>query len=130
MSVPEYPDSTHEDTDPDAHLSEDPVACTPLVSTGEAIPRQCPVCDAGLPSGMALFRHLRSAHPTDRPYSCHDCDHSFNNLRKLSSHHSNVHCAQKVSCKHCEYTTMTHTKMRQHVLKVSVVLNVGKAFQG
>ncbi len=95
MSVPEYPDLLNfsdEQTDPDTLLeTEDRGIQVVMPTSSRAIPRECPVCDNDLPSGMALYRHLRSKHPDERPYTCHDCMHTFNNLRELSSHCSNHH---------------------------------------
>ena len=64
---------------------------------------------------MALYRHLRSKHPDERPYTCHDCMHTFNNLRELSSHCSNHHWVRSVLCKYCQYHSTTKVKMWQHV---------------
>ena len=68
-----------------------------------------------LPSRMALYRHLRSVHPHDRPYKCHDCRAHYNNLKELSSHRSNVHRAKLVSCTQCDYKAMSKAKLRQQV---------------
>ncbi len=127
-SIPEYPDrpdSEKEDTDPDTLLVEDSVVGAPVAGTGEAIPCQCPVCDQGLPSGMALFRHLRSVHLTGRPYCCDDCDHKFNNLKELSSHWSRTHRSKKVACTQCNYRTTMKAKMNTMTsVRLSTVLNV------
>ena len=114
MSIPEYVDqvdSEHEDTDPDTLLTTETVARLPLTSTGEAIPRACLVCEYDLVSGMALYRHLWSEHPSEKLYSCNSCQNSFNNLKELSSHRSNVHWPCNVSCNKCNYTTITRAKM-------------------
>ena len=62
---------------------------------------------------MALYHHLRSQHPSQKPYSCWDCEHCFNNLCELSSHKSNH--VRSVACKHCSYRVTTKAKMYQHV---------------
>ncbi len=36
-------------------------------------------------------------------------------MRELLSHKANVHARQKVSCKHCDYHTVSKAKMHQHV---------------
>ncbi len=87
----------------------------PIPNAGTAIPHSCPVCDLGLPSGMALFRHLKSHHPNDRSYECRDCQTFYNNLKELSSHRSNVHHNKFVKCTHCEYQATSCVKMQQHV---------------
>ncbi len=109
------PTQDHVDADPDTLLVAEEEAHPPLTHKGEAIPRICPVCQMDLPSGMALFHHLWAQHPMDRPYSCDTCGHTFNNLKELSSHRSNMHKAKKVSCTRCDYATTTKAKMRQHV---------------
>ena len=84
---------------------------------GQAVQRDCLVCKLHLESGMALFRHLCSVHPEDWPYQCSQCLHSFNNLKELSSHKSNIHCVHHVSCKNCAFTATSHAKMHQHVCR-------------
>ena len=125
MSVPEYPDlpnSSDEQTDPNTLLdTEDRGIQVVMPTSSRAIPREYPVCNNDLPSGMALYRHLRSKYPEERPYTCYDCVHTFNNLRELSCHHSNHHRVRSVSCKHCQYCTMTKVKMRQYVFDVCIV---------
>ncbi len=88
---------------------------SPIVNAGQAILRTCLVCDIALPSGMALYRHMRSVHPHDKPYSCKDCTSVYNNLKELSSHQSNIHCAALVSCSRCDYTSISKAWMQQHV---------------
>ncbi len=117
-SVPEYPpqlDSDWSDTDPEALLTEEATVNVPALGTGEVIPCTCPVCKAALTSGMALFRHLRSEHPDEKPYVCDDCQHHFKNLKELSSHCSNIHRRCKVSCNQCAYRTTIKAKMHQYV---------------
>ncbi len=118
MSIPEYlpqVDLDWSDTDPESLLTEEATVNVPALGTGEAIPCTCPVCKADLTSGMALFWHLRSKHPEEKPYACDDCQHCFNNLKELSSHHLNIHRRLKVSCNQCAYRTTTKAKMYQHV---------------
>ncbi len=114
MSILEYVDQVdleHEDTEPDTLLTAEVVARPPLTSIGEAIPRACPVCGCDLVLGMALYRHLHSEHPSEKPYSCNSCQNSLNNLKELSSHRSNIYQPCNVSCNECDYTTTTHAKM-------------------
>ena len=108
-------DSDWSDTDPESLLTEEATANVPALGTGEAILHMCPVCKANLTSGMALFWHLRSEHPEEKPYACDDCQHHFNNLKELSSHHLNIHRRCKVSCNQCTYRTTMKAKMRQHI---------------
>ncbi len=108
-------DLDRSDTDPESLLTEEATVNVPAPGTGEAIPCTCPVCKADLTSGMALFQHLRSKHPEEKPYTCNDCQHCFNNLKELSSHHSNIHRRCKVSCNQCTYRTTTKAKMCQHI---------------
>ncbi len=119
MSVPEYPDlpnSSDEQTDPDTLLeTKDRGIQVVIPTSSRAIPRECPVCNNDLPSGMALYRHLRSKHPDERPYTCYNCMHTFTNLRELSSHCSNHHQVRSVSYKHCQYHSTTKAKMWQYV---------------
>ena len=68
-----------------------------------------------LPSGMVLYQYLRVTHPHDRPYHCHDCAAHYNNMKKLSSHRSNVHCAKLVLCTQCDYKVTSKVKLRQHI---------------
>ncbi len=83
--------------------------------SSRAIPQECLICEDDLPSGMALYRHLRGHHLEQGLYMCCDCDHRFNNLCKLSSHHLNHHCVKIVSCKYCQFHSTTKAKMHQHV---------------
>ncbi len=102
MSVPEYLpqlDSDQSDTDPEALLIEEATVNVPALGTGEVIPCTCPVCKAALTSGIALFHHLRSKHPDEKPYAHDDCQHHFNILKELSFHCLNIHRRCKVSCK-------------------------------
>ncbi len=85
------------------------------MNAGKAIPCVCPVCSVDLPSGMALYCHLRSTHPHEKLYQCHDCGAKHNNLKELSSHHSNVHQPKTVLYKECDYTSTSKAKLQQHV---------------
>ncbi len=97
-------DSSDEQTDPDILLKmENKEVQVNIPVSSRAIPQECPVCEDDLPSGIALYRHLRRHHPKQRPYQCHNCDHCFNNLHELSSHYLNHHCVKIVSCKHCQF---------------------------
>ena len=118
MSIPEYLpqlDSDWSDTDPESLLTEEVTVNVLTPGTGEVIPHTCPVCRADLTSGMALFHHLRSEHPEEKPYACDDCQHHFNNLKELSSHRSNIYRRCKVSCNQCAYRTTTKAKLHQHI---------------
>ena len=86
-----------------------------ITNAGKAIPYVCPVCSVDLPSGMALYHHLWSTHPHEKPYQCHDFGARHNNLKELSFHHSNVHWPKAVSCKECDYTSTSKAKLWQHV---------------
>ncbi len=118
VPIPEYPaqlDSDHMDTDPNDLLTAEAMVHPPILNAGQAIPRTCSVCDMGLPLGIALCRHMRLVHPHDKLYSCKDCGSMYNNLKELSSHHSNVHWAAIVSCAKCDYASISKAWMRQHV---------------
>ena len=82
---------------------------------GTAIPQVCPVCVLNVSSGMALYHHLKAQHPNDYLYTCHDCSNSYNNLKELSSHWSNVHRSKFVNCTQYDYTATSKAKMHQHV---------------
>ena len=133
-SISEYPqtrDPDHSDTDPETLLTEETVVSMPVSSTGEARPRVCLICKLDLSSGMALFCHMWNDHPDEKPYWCDDCQHQFNNLKELSSHHSNIYRRRKVSYNQCSYKTTTKAKMQQHVrIHIGVVLypQCGRSF--
>ncbi len=94
VSVLEYPqllDSDNDQTDPKTLMDQDVLAESVLPTSSQAVPCSCPVCDIGLPSGMVLYCHLCAVHPEEHPYECDDCQHTFNNLRELSSHQLNTH---------------------------------------
>ncbi len=113
--IPEYPaqlDSDYTDTDPDELLTAEATVHPPILYAGQAIPWTCSVCDMNLPSGMALYRHMRSVHPHDKPYSCKDCGSMYNNLKELSSHYSNIYYAAMVSCTKCDYASISKAWMR------------------
>ncbi len=101
--------------DPDEMIHSEARVHPPIQHAGKAIPRNCPVCDIELLSRMALYHHIRSVHPNNKPYTCHDCGSYYNNLKELSSHQSNVHRSQTVSCSECSYTTTSKAKIRQYV---------------
>ncbi len=70
--IPEYPaqpDSDHTDTDPDELFMVEAIVCPLILHVGQAILQTCSICDMGLPSGMALYRHMRLVHLHDKPYS-------------------------------------------------------------
>ena len=107
--IPEYPaqlDSDHMDTDPDKLLTAEAIVHPPILHAGQAIPWTCSVCDMSLPSGMALYRHMRLVHLHDKPYSCNNCGSMYNNLKELSSHHSNIYCVAMVSYVKCDYASV------------------------
>ncbi len=83
-AVPEYPDLpdlSDENTNPNMLLEmENKEVQVNIPISSRAIPQECPVCEEDLPCGMALYRHLRSQHPEQKLYQCHDCEHQFNNL--------------------------------------------------
>ena len=85
--------------------------------SGVAKARVCPVCSADIFSGLALIRHMKSIHKVVKPYKCEKYDSCFNNLWEMSSHVATVYRPKTVRCKHCQYSTTTHSKMRQHVHK-------------
>ncbi len=64
---------------------------------------------------MALYHHLHSTHPYEKPYQCHNCGARHNNLKEMSSHHSNVHQPKTVLCKECDYTSTSKAKLQQYV---------------
>ena len=64
---------------------------------------------------MALYRHMCVTHPHNKPYSCHDYGAKHNNLKELSSHHSNVHRSSTVSYSQCNYSCISKAKMQQHI---------------
>ncbi len=86
-----------------------------MLISGRAKPWVCLVCAEQLQSGLVLERHMHCMHPLSRPHSCCQCESSFNNLQELSSHVANQHRIHKVSCKHCEYKTVSCARMRLHV---------------
>ncbi len=117
-SVPEYPrvaDSDHSDTDPEDMIQAKIRIRPPIVNAGCAIPHSCLVCKVEVELGMALYRHMCMTHPHDKPYSCCDCGTNHNNLKELSSHHSNVHRSHMVSCSQCNYSCISKAKMHQHI---------------
>ena len=117
-SVPEYPrvaDSDHSDTDPEEMIHAETRIRLPIVNAGCAIPHSCLVCKVEVESGMALYKHMHMTHPHDKPYSCRDCGTTHNNLKELSSHHSNVHRSHTISCSQCDYSCISKAKMCQHV---------------
>ncbi len=73
------------------------------------------MCALNVSSGMALYHHLKAQHLNDHLYTCHDCSNSYNNLKELSLHQSNVHCSKFVNCTQCDYTATSKAKMCQHV---------------
>ena len=93
-------------------LDEAEAGRVPVLLSGVPWPQQCPICDVHLDSGLALERHIRSLHPLSRSYSCRDCEAAFITPCQLASHVSNVHRQKKVSCKKCEYVTVSKVKMR------------------
>ncbi len=68
-----------------------------------------------LHSGLVLEQHMRSLHLLQQPYTYLQCDTCFNNLRECSSHIANQHHWCKVSCKHCDYRTVSKSRMCVHV---------------
>ena len=61
LEYPDLPDSLDENTDPDILLeSENKEVQVNMPSSSKAIPWECLVCEDDLPSGVALYRHLRS----------------------------------------------------------------------
>ena len=71
LEYPDLPNSLDENTDTDILLeSENKEVQVNMPFSSKAKPRECPVCEDDLPSGMALYRHLRSRHPEQRPYQC------------------------------------------------------------
>ena len=101
MSIPEYPrrpDLSHSDTDPDEFIEAGKVSHPLITNAGKAIPCVCPVCSVDLPSGMALYCHLHSTHPHEKPYQCHDCGARHNNLKEMSSHHSIMYISPRQFC--------------------------------
>ncbi len=117
-SVPEYPrvaDSDHSDTDLEEMIHAKTRIRPPIVNAGCAIPHSCLVCKVEVESGMALYRHMCMTHPHDKLYSCHSCGAKHNNLKELSSHHSNVHRSHTVSCSQYNYSCISKAKMHQHV---------------
>ena len=116
--IPEYPptrDSSHSDTDPDTLLEDTPVQRQLIQNAGVSILQVCPVCDCQAESGMALYQHLHSLHPNDKPYPCDKCGVAFNNIKEHSSHCSNIHHPKRVSCKQCDYVATSKAKMWQHI---------------
>ena len=114
MSILEYPkrlDSSHSDMDPDEFIEAGEVSHPPITNVGKAIPYECPVCSIDLLSGMALYYYLHSTHPHEKPYQCHNCGAKHNNLKELSSHHSNVHQPKTVLCMECDYTSTSKAKL-------------------
>ena len=105
------------ETDPDDLLEVLVEVRVPVLPSGVPWPQQCPLCNDHLDSGLALERHIRSLHPLLRSYSCRDCEMAFITPCQLASHVSNVHRQKKVSCKKCEYITVSKAKMRQHICK-------------
>ncbi len=90
-SIPEYqcqPDLDHTNTDPEELLEVQNMASVrmPIPHAGTAIPQVCPVHALNVSSGIALYHHLKAQHPNDHPYTCNDCNNSYNNLKELSSH--------------------------------------------
>ena len=108
-------ESTQSSTDPDDHMEQDLGARNPPPVSGWAIPHTCLICEEMLHSGLALEWHMKSQHPLKHPYQCAQCDTKFNNLWELSSHTANQHWRHKVSCKHCEYRTVSASRMKVHV---------------
>ncbi len=109
-SVPEYPreaDSDHSDTNPEEMIHAEIRIRPPIVNAGHAIPCSCLICKLEVESRMALYRHMHMNHPHDKPYSCQDCGANHNNLKELSSHHSNVHRSRTVSCSQCDYSCIS-----------------------
>ena len=105
------------DTDVDFQFSSKVHDPKLLGCSGVAKTRVCPVCSAEIFLGLALIRHMKSTHKAVKPYKCEKCDSCFNNLWEMSSHVAMVHRPKTVKCKHCQYSTTTHSKMRQHVCK-------------
>ncbi len=103
------------DTDPDELFKVDSGVKPLSMPSGCPRPRMCPVCKDMLRSGLALDCHWSLLHPFSCCFSCTDCEATFNNLCQVSSHTANVHRRCKVSCKQCDYTTVSRAKMRQHV---------------
>ena len=88
-TTPEYPDKHNSDsstTDTEQLFQVATLSRPPIPHAGKAIPCQCPVCAADLPSGVALYHHLWSEHLSEKSYMCHDCSGVYNNLKDLSSH--------------------------------------------
>ena len=100
------------DTDPEELFEVDSEVKPPSMPSGHPRLRMCPVCKDMLGSGLALECHLHLLHPFLHCFSCTDCEATLNNLHQVSSHAANVHRRQKVSCKQCKYTTVSHAKMR------------------
>ncbi len=82
---------------------------------GVAKERTCPICEDVISSSLTLIKHIKAHHPDSRLYFYEECENSFNTVADLHSHVSIIHCEPSVHCKFCDYTTMTQSRMHQHV---------------
>ncbi len=120
--MPQEPPSSSSDelttatsTDLEELMEAEYVLTLPMPKSGQLKPRVCPVCVEELTSGLALERYMRHQHPLVKPFQCSACTGAFNSHRDLSSHVANLHRWCKVTCKHCEYHTVSKSRMRLHV---------------
>ena len=114
------------DTNPDDLFEVDSEVKLLSMPSGHPCLRMCPVCRDMLGSGLALECHLHLLHLLSCCFSCSHCEATFNNLHQVSSHMANVHRRLKVTCKQCDYTTVSWAKMRQHVWKHTKGLRCSK----
>ena len=82
---------------------------------GMAKERTCPICEDVISSGLALVRHIKAHYPDSQSYFCEECKNGFNTVADLCSHVSIIYHEPSVHCKFCDYMTMTHSRMHQHI---------------